>query len=327
MSLAEVLVILSVIVVLLLLLLPAIQRVRESSNRVQCQNNLHQVGLALHNWHNDNGAFPLGGSATATGGYGFSWWATLLPYFEQGNQWSALDHNSHHIGWVGGPAYAGNAFNRDRLRGKLFKYMQCPSSPLPRFVLTNTTHMEAYIHSPSYTGIAGAEGHPTTRDKNPTGGATGRISWGGVLYWGGKLPSNLPSSLPVRISDILDGTSNTIVVGEQSDFCYDAAGSPSDCRSDCWHGFCMGPGNDGWERTFNMTTVLHRLNEKSSTAYGIGGNCGPNRPLQSAHQAGVFFLFGDGSARFLFNNIPVQLLYNLANRNDDNPVDLGGYSG
>jgi hypothetical protein len=169
------------------------------------------------------------------------------------------------------------------------------------------------IMSATYVGIAGATDHKTARDKPPGGTgiglpAYGRISEGGVLIL----------HRGVTFAEIRDGTSHTLAIAEQSDWCLDGMGNRLDCRSDCDHGFQMGPGTDGWERQFNLTTVLHGINEKSWTGVGIEGNCGANRPMQSAHAGGILAALADGSVHFLAEGIEIQVLYNLANRDDGN---------
>jgi hypothetical protein len=258
------------------------------------------------NYESAHRALPPGGLVTKTGGYGFSWWVRIMPFIEAGNTVDQLQHDGHIVGWVGGAAWAGNAYNRDQLRRKEFPFMFCPSSVLPKFVLTSVDHGEGYIMSPTYAGVSGATDHTTARDKNASGGAAGRISFGGVLLM----------HQAVTFGDITDGTSHTMAVVEQSDFCRNAGGQKLDCRSDCGHGFPMGPGNDGWERAFNTTCIIHRINQKSSTALGVMGNCGPNTPMQSQHAGGAFAVLCDGSVRFLRENLDVQVLYDLANRDD-----------
>ena len=73
------------------------------------------------------------------------------------------------------------------------------------------------------------------------------------------------------------------MVGEQSDWCRTALDNRADCRSDFGHGFCMGPAHDDWDRDYNITTVIHGVNDKTWVNLGVAGNCGPNRPIQSAH--------------------------------------------
>ena len=82
-TLVELLVVITIIGILISLLLPAVQAAREAARRLQCQNNLKQIGLAIHNYENANGMFPPGGLSSKAGGYGFSWLVRILPYIEQ----------------------------------------------------------------------------------------------------------------------------------------------------------------------------------------------------------------------------------------------------
>src|SRR5438105_1823365 len=97
-TLIELLVVIAIIAVLIALLLPAVQAAREAARRAQCVNNLKQIGIALHNYHDQNGSFPLGGvnlgpsSAGWTGGTSaLSWRALILPQLEQGNIYNAMN--------------------------------------------------------------------------------------------------------------------------------------------------------------------------------------------------------------------------------------------
>jgi prepilin-type N-terminal cleavage/methylation domain-containing protein len=309
-TLVELLVVIAIIGILVSLLLPAVQTAREAARRMQCSNNLKQVSLALLNFESVHGEFPPGGVTSSTKDYGHSWWMATLPNLEQQNIYDKFDFKSQHVGWIG---FTANPQNAALLNNVQFSFMRCPSSPLPAMVKALS---DKNVMSPNYVGIAGATDHPTAKDKpagNPLGGpATGRIAAGGVLIL----------HRGVTVGDIRDGTSNTLLLGEQSDWCRDATGQQIDCRSDCDHGFQMGPGDDGWERHFNLTIALHRVNEKSSTGVGVAGNCGPNRPLQSTHPGGTMSARADGSVHFLGETIEIQTLYDLANRNDGHVVQL-----
>lgn len=309
-TLVELLVVIAIIGVLVALLLPAVQSAREAARRTQCTNNLKQVGLAVLVYENSFSALPPGGLPTESGGYGHSWWIRILPVIEANNTYTGFNQNSQYTGWLGFGNEGGQAANRDWLRGQSFAFMRCPSSDLPEFVLDDPVHNRAHVYSATYAGVAGATDHETAKNKSGTGGATGRISWGGALI----------TRRAVEMAEVTDGTSNTLLAVEQSDYCIDDNGNQVDCRSDCGHGFPMGWGEDGWERIFNLTCVLHPVNDKSMSLLGVPGNCGPNRTIQSAHSGGAEVVLVDGSVHFLNASTNIQTLYNLANRDDGLPT-------
>jgi prepilin-type N-terminal cleavage/methylation domain-containing protein len=307
-TLVELLVVIAIIGVLVALLLPAVQASREAARRTQCNNNLKQIGLALLNYETSHGALPPGGLNSPRGGYGHSWWIRILPQLEKSSAFDAWDHDGEHhrsTGWLSAYRGAGNAHNRKLVFDVRFAMMRCPSSPLPQMALTNPLHT-ANVAWPNYAGISGATDHSTARDKSLGGGAAGRISWGGSLIEGAS----------VLLAEITDGTSNTMMVAEQSGWCKSVNGVKQPCGSDCRHGFTMGPGKDGWDRHLNMTCVLHRINERSWNGLGIRGNCGPNTPILSEHPDGAYAVAADGSVHFLSENTDPNVLYNLANRDD-----------
>ena len=314
-TLVELLVVIAIIGALVALLLPAVQAAREAARRTSCINNLKQVGVAFHNYTSTYKTLPPGGQATNDKkgvNYGISWWGHILPEIEDNVVYTQLDRlgttAGSNAGWVGADSMSGNKHNREILRDKYFPYMRCPSSNLPTFGLQYEVHHFANVMQSTYVGVAGANDHPTARVKRGSGSANGRISFGGALA----------PTLEITPARITDGLSHTLVVGEQSSFCLDGNGQEIDCRSDCEHGFIMAWGNDGLERIFNLTTVLHRINERSWLALGVAGNCGPNAPIMSVHSGGANVLVADGSVHFLNESIEIQVLYNLANRDDGN---------
>ena len=206
--------------------------------------------------------------------------------------------------------------------------MYCTSSTLPREVAcpeVGQVGYDHYVQCTTYTGISGAaDGNNSnifSAENTQAFTAQGWVSTGGVLieYRG------------VSINEISDGLSNTIAVGEQSDFLsprgsipttWNARSSPcdfGDCRSDCGHGFTMGPAASSSatdNRTFNLTCVYHPINFKSRTGYGIPNNCGPNSPIQSVHPGGANVAFADGSVHMLSEMLDMHTLQCLATRND-----------
>ena len=104
-TLIELLVVIAIIAILIALLLPAVQQAREAARRTQCKNNLKQVGLALHNYHDVALSFPIGSNASNTnsngdGHWGVSWWARILPYADQAPLYNTLQFEGNHPGWT-----------------------------------------------------------------------------------------------------------------------------------------------------------------------------------------------------------------------------------
>lgn len=325
-TLVELLVVITIIGILIALLLPAVQAAREAARRSQCANNVKQLALAVLNYENTNTAFPPGGSYGKNGStkYGASWMIHILPFCEQDNVYQSMDV----LGAYGSyGCYApGNTRNQQALQNREFAFLKCPSTPLPingasfptEYQVGDPTgygNNQAYQGS-NYTGISGGGLPPSaggiytlTRPKGSSSVAAGYIGEGGALIRARALPA----------SQISDGLSNTMIIGEQSDWCIATNGQSRDCRSDCGHGFYMGPAilsEDGNDRDFNLSCVINRLGEKSFAATGVASNCGPNRPIQSAHPGGATTGFADGSVHFLSESININTLYNLATRND-----------
>ena len=254
------------------------------------------------NYESSYNTYPPGGMGPAPALIS-SFWVRLLAYVEQNSVYNSYNYAAG--GYIGGASCA----NYPLLRNKTFAFLYCPSSSLPQLVLTSSDHDYANVASPTYAGIEGGGNDNTTTTEVQALTTQGRISDRGVLI----------AFRTVSIGDITDGTSNTIAVGEQSDWLVPEA----DYRADCWCGFPMGPiypptASDN--RQMNLTCVYHPINMKTSTAYGIGGQCGPNTPIQSVHPSGAHALFADGSVQFLSETLDINVLYNLCNRNDGNPI-------
>lgn len=320
-TLVELLVVIAIIGILIALLLPAVQAAREAARRTQCTNNLKQASLSALNYESANKQLPEGNYWRPGIIFGHSFWVQMLPYTEEYALYDAFDAegiNSNHTGWLGGENNAtGNMDNKALLGGVRLPMLFCPSSDLPEFPSLDHEFEGTGTDPPStammatYTGIAGAVDHVSA----VTSGSDIR-SAGGCMIIGE----------PVPLRRVTDGTSKTIMIAEQSDWFVRTVASRTrttttlvDARSDGNHGFTMGPhGNTMTTRTFNITTVRHRINEKSTSLAGVSGNTGPNRSIQSVHSGGAFATFVDGSVHFLSEDTDLQVLYDMSNRDDGN---------
>src|SRR5262249_44592318 len=132
-TLIELLVVIAIIAVLIGLLLPAVQKVREAASRIQCANNLKQIALASHNYHDAAGRFPTGAHVSVfvgdrpTGGTNL--WVELLPYFEQDNLYRKWDNYDNRNNVAGGT---------NATQAQVIKILICPSDPLPQTVVQIT---------------------------------------------------------------------------------------------------------------------------------------------------------------------------------------------
>jgi prepilin-type N-terminal cleavage/methylation domain-containing protein/prepilin-type processing-associated H-X9-DG protein len=266
-TLIELLVVLAIIGILLSLLLPAVQQIREAAARMQCQNNLKQVGLACHNYHDANQCLPPG--YLATGPYsdgatdtapGWGWAAFLLPYLEHEPLFRQFN--------FGQPVQNAAAIQT------VVKVYLCPSDtpPTTPFQLTGPTGSPVALAAPcSYAASCGPDASDVA---DPTGL--------GVFYRNSK----------TRLTDITDGTSQTVMIGDRAwvDSQGIWAGAPS--------GAVMRPGpRNPWRLATNAAPALvlvhnNWINIKTDADGGLDD-------FSSYHAGGVNLLFADGSVHFV----------------------------
>ena len=186
-TLIELLVVVAIIGVLIALLLPAVQAAREAARRAQCVNNLKQIGLGLHNYHDTVGSLPMGRErGTIDGqGRGYSAYAMVLPYLEQG---SAYDSINFALSPDVGPTNVAQAENTTVMNLTL-SYLLCPSDKLQKLQGDNGVH-----NYPLSTGNT----YPVST-RNAAG-----VPVNGVFF----------ENSAVRFADVTDGTSNTVCVAE-----------------------------------------------------------------------------------------------------------------
>jgi prepilin-type N-terminal cleavage/methylation domain-containing protein len=319
-TLIELLVVIAIIAVLIALLLPAVQQAREAARRSQCNNNMKQLGLALHNYNDAFQAFPIGSAYQ----YQSAWFVSVLPYVDQAPLYNLWVVNGSQGGYMSGSPGTNLAnFNR-----KTVPVFMCPSSTLspvntPREWFTGTERWG----TATYVGIAGAA---TTTDT--VGGSRCTQGSYGYACSNGAFVANSST----RPRDFTDGMSNTIMVGEQSDICINTSGAKEDIRSAGRWGFQMGTGSAGYpgsgagtwsaaNDTYNISTLRYNIGYKTQTAES-GGNMyyGTNTAVQSAHVGGAFVLRGDGSTKFLSDNTNFSAVVVYLAVRDDGQV-LGDY--
>ncbi|QDU60239.1 Type II secretion system protein G precursor [Planctomycetes bacterium Pan216] len=323
-TLVELLVVIAIIGVLIGLLLPAVQQAREAARRMQCTNNLKQIGVAVHNYHATNGMLPIG----TIGQFKHSWALALLTEVEQQGIAERLDWNN-----VGSASWAPGSGLPDGPNGVLMdgyspSFLWCPSSTVDR--LASRVSDTGYVFtSASYVGIAGATTSATS-STDPTG--QGRCVSGSQGY--SCANGTFVPFKGIRLSDVTDGSSKTILVGENSAWGYTAGGTKTDIRGSSEWGVWAGcgptvpipntsTGSYRWNSNAysrNITTIRYPIGMNTELT-GSGGNHrdGTNNTLHSEHTGGVNALNADGSVEFLSDSMEMQVLRNRAIR-DDNQI-------
>jgi prepilin-type processing-associated H-X9-DG protein len=324
--LIELLVVIAIIAILIGLLLPAVQKVREAAARMKCSNNLKQIGLALANYEGVYGVFPAATTRVDIDAWmhGPTWWVSILPYVEQAGAYSKIVFPRQTF-WFGGASGHPNTLIWKNVN---FSFMECPSTTHPRF--SDAPGDEGY-QRPSYTCILGSDLHSSRMAANTQ--FRGVVSDGGVLTLGRGQ----------KITSVTDGTSNTILVGEQSGRMFHNNGSPLpipgdsnnyDGKVDNNRGFHMGTSHVGYPsgdntmdagkncthsncaRCYQTTTIWNRGIVTKGLVFNDYGELRCNKPLNSNHTGGAMMLFTDGHVQFVTETIPLDTLKRLVDRDD-----------
>ncbi|MBN2294116.1 MAG: DUF1559 domain-containing protein [Pirellulales bacterium] len=281
-TLVELLVVIAIIGILIALLLPAVQAAREAARRMQCTNNLKQLGLAAQLYHDARGSFPPGQTIINAWG-GWQWSTLILPYVEATNIGERINYD-----------YASNQYvdpNRQLLR-TLLPFYGCPSAGSLNLVsccgaYANGGAGAEHIAAMHYGGIS--------THTYPAGKCASTNAGSGCLYTESK----------VRLVDITDGTSQTLLIGERIPYPDDDPVKP--LMPGCTGGNCnFGPAWAG----ISAVTTRYGINNPS----GPGGMWFHPNGIQSRHAGGANFAFVDGHVAFLTEDIRLDTLWALTTR-------------
>ncbi len=310
-TLVELLVVIAIIGILIALLLPAVQAAREAARRMQCTNNLKQIGLALHNYAQALRSFPPGcivsvggpsafdpwgeAAQTSTGSHGTSWMLQILPFMEQG---------SAHAQWKFDTSVTGNA---------AVAQLDMPGFYCPSRRSEVRSEDQARLRNSAwrgggndYGGCAGG-GRTFTESGNKPFVASATDTWQNSLRRGMFTPNT-----PARFNSIQDGTSNTIMTGELQRLTNTATSTPPAQQS-----------QDGWA-VGGSATVFSTWDATPVTG-GTKASGMNNLYFESPgsrHSGGANFGMADGSVHFFSESMDRQTFRYLGSMADGQPVQM-----
>ena len=297
-TLVELLVVIAIIGVLVALLLPAVQAAREAARRMKCQNNLKQIGLALHNYHDSLKVFPPGGVTSNT----TSWHVHVLPYLELKPLYDQFDFSK---GTYDSPAsQVGRGANG---LTRVAVYL-CPSSQTEKMQLaTPPNHVNTPDLVPTNTGVPPYTTHyyGNMGPKNPglTDYTVRNVGQGGFSQHG-----LFECNSRIRIAEVTDGTANTFLVGENS---YHDQRYGSRFRN--WMRGCDSNGNDHICGARNFQNGINTRSPALATPFH-------DIAMASHHPGGTNFVLCDGAVKYMSQNIQLGTYKAIASRNGQEAV-------
>lgn len=301
-TLVELLVAMAMIGLLVAVLLPAVQQAREAARRLSCRNNLKQIALALHNYHDTYGVLTYGWDAR-----GRLWSANVLPQLDQLPLYKTL------LPHEGGPGnWHANGSPNEAAAGTILSVFRCPTMPVAGHLDNSGIPGRVPV---SYRGNAGSEASSddTSTIVVPGTKSLEMLSQDGIFYACSK----------VRLADVVDGLSSTVFLGESltdptfvkdgQGMDYWSIGSPQadPCRCD--------GGSGGTEFSEAVGTAIVRMNLRRHDPAAHGRLM--ELSFGSYHRKGAFFAMGDGSIQFFDDTIDLQVYQARFSRNRGEVVD------
>ncbi len=345
-TLVELLVVMGIIALLASMLLPAVQRSRESARQTQCRNNLKQFGLALHAYQSAVGTLPVGAAYSPELSNkindpeirGSSFFYSILPWIDQTSLFEALNPEAN-----GGVSAVYTPLNPNGpvLHNVYPPLLRCPSAIGSKVAVPQLQASQFRLATASYVGISGAayrNGAPSPDAE--TISLTNGPNTGSMLSRGGMLIENESVSL----ADCEDGTSNTLLLAEQSSIevpvvkvvngsatigTEDRENICSSYYSGAWAGTTLprqllpGQVTNGIHYVYNISTVRFGINMSAAAPADVNASVisgGGHTPISSAHIGIAFVLLGDGSVRAINQTVSFPLLLSLADRNDGGTI-------
>ncbi|MDX1962049.1 MAG: DUF1559 domain-containing protein [Pirellulales bacterium] len=321
-TLVELLVVIFIIGLLVALLLPAVSKAREAGRRVQCLNNLKQIGVGMNVHINTHKALPTGTIQPYYRYHGYLFWRDILPFMEQNEVFKIIKKYEGHEE-RGAPL---NPSIRLKLNGVGVNWLSCPSSPWPKMIYYPRApdygvYTDVELQASDYAGVSGSvEGKQSV-----VFGGTVRAS-SGVLHtyvedgtyqhnelkngWRGRQPG-------IKPREITDGLSRTLMVAEASgEMLHPDDPAPKTGRTSDY--FLQGCCCADWQPTCHrgLMTVRHPIGTFDASAVGTGNVGAPHQPINSMHPIGGCVVLCDGSTHFLNDQTNIKVLYHLADRND-----------